>query len=125
MGPDLLLPHAIENPNSTATRTAVPTYFSSCAPTPPHTVSTPLPEPLGQPALLRLTSESVWPRPSVQPCAEPIDIQDNIPSVCAHTPIQSKLLHSQPAVREETQRDSASTLHASVSAQQLILQMFF
>ena len=64
----------------------------------------------GQSTPLRFTSESVWPRPGVQPCTEPIGIQNHISSVGArHT---SKLAPCISGCSEG--RDSARLLTVSV-----------
>ncbi len=59
---ELRAPHSVaKNSHSPATRTAVPTYFPPALWLHLISVSTPLPQPPVQPALLRFTSESVWP----------------------------------------------------------------
>ncbi len=66
-----------------------PLTFLLCSDSTSSLFSTPLPQPAGQSPLLRLTSENVWPRPGVQPRAEPIGIQNNISSVGAQHRFQT------------------------------------
>lgn len=71
---NLYVLHSVsKNSHSTATGTTVRTYFPPVPWLHLNSVSNPLPQPPGQSTLLRFTSESVWPRPGVQP-----RIQNNI-----------------------------------------------